>query len=188
MNNEVVYKQQREIDFNNIYESVLDEKPENTKYIVCVIISDEFISIFGDKLNYLHTPGNKLFVTVCNDYKALREDNKNIYLYNFDDVDYYIIDKKLTSELYPNNKQLKIKINEIEKYKVQKTTDSKDINMKLESDIKISSEEYEDLKLNVSKLTKREFACIFLRLPNSGNSGIDKLIYQKLSSNIDKKE
>lgn len=161
--------------YNEIYGHFPDQK---TKFTLCVVIDKQYISIFGDKINHLITPGNELFVIVTDKYKVARIDNANVYHYNLDSAKYYLINKKLSDVLLNSNSQNTIKIKEIENYEVKLKKEEEPETIK---DLKLTYLEEDDLKLEYGTFTKREYACLMLRLPESGNPGLDKLIKLKNS-------
>lgn len=168
-----------QIDWREIFNEIHGYFPDkNVKFAICVVIDKHCISIFGDKINHLMTKDNKLFVIVTDKYKLQRINLNNVYHYNLDHAKYYLIDSKLSDTLLNNNSSNTIKLSEIEKYEVLK----KKSNVKEpESDLKLSYLEEDDLSTEYSRLTKREYACLILRLPESGNKGLDKLIKLKNS-------
>jgi len=197
------YRTYSEINLNEIIrQGILDF--ENKNYVnktLSILKKDGNFTIFGDKLKCSKKYGG-LFVILCDDYKT--KNSKWYYKINENDSSTYklvfipynekykelINDSKYTFNVISayvysvlNNKYT-IKQIESDKYivKVNNETDiiDKTINVKKKIDdpiLEINS----DSDRNYTKFTKRELACIYLKVPNSGTKWLDELI--KLSIN-----
>ena len=175
---DLLYSLGKEIDYPKLYEKYVKKPaPNNVKYAICVVISDEYISIFGDKLNHLNVALGELFIILCHDYKSFRENDKNVYKYNIDDSDFYLINKPISNETYLGNNQIKIKIDELKKFKLLQ-------NDKVPK--AATAIDWDNLESDYNKFSKRDMACIMLGVPYTTNNALNELINMSKMNNINK--
>jgi hypothetical protein len=165
---ESLYSLSKEINYPELYEKYVKKPaPKDVKYTICVIISEEYISVYGDKLNHLNIALGELFIVVCHDYKSFREDERNIYKYNLDDCDFYLINKAISNQTYLGNNQIKIKIDDLKKFKLLQ-------NDKVPK--AATAIDWDNLESDYNKFSKRDMACIMLGVPYTTNNALNELI------------